>query len=351
MTRSTYRGADAGLPTLAAVLDRKALRRHLRGIVDAEPSEKIDVRILRWKKADRCTLEIAFESPGKWHAPLTARLLGPRGAGGGRREFIGKVYAEDRADVHRTMQEIGDAGFAPDTEFAVPRTVAYLSPLRLVLYEKAPGTRARKLIARGGESDATAAAERCARWLARFHARGPLSGTVVDLADHVLSSERAWRAISDLGPPFAEKAERLFAHLGTAARTTRESRMCAAHGTYTPGQVLVSKESTVTIDWDTYQVTDPSNDVARFLVELARMGLKYFGSTSAYDHAARAFLRTYVAEAGADVTRRLAFHQGAIYLDRAKHDIDKPRDGSHEKAETMLDEGLRALAEGRWATA
>lgn len=351
MTRSLHRPADRGLPTLADVLDTKALRRHLRGVVDWEPSEKIDVRVLRWKKADRCTLEIAFESPGKWHAPLTALLLGPRAAGAGRRELIGKVYAEDRADVHRTMQEIARCGFAPDAQFAVPRTVAYLKPLRLLLYEKAPGVRARKVIAKGSEHDGVEAAARCARWLARFHARGPREGVVVNVSDEMRSAERTWRALSDLGPPLAEKAGRLFEALRAAAPSVDESAMCAAHGTYTPGQVLLGKERTATIDWDTYRVTDPSSDVARFLVELVRMGLKYFGETTAYDRMAEQFLATYVAEAGADVTKRLAFHQGAVYLDRAKHDIDKPRDGSHEKAQAMLDEGLRALTERRWTIA
>ena len=37
--------------------------------------------------------------------------------------------------------------------------------------------------------------------------------------------------------------------------------------------------------------------------------------------------------------------EAAICLDRATHDLDKQVDGRYEKAEAMLNEGLRALAE------
>jgi len=222
--------------------------------------------------------------------------------------------------------------------------------LRLLLYEKVPGKRARKVITANGDG-AAHAAEQCARWLARFHARGPRSGRVVQLSDQLSVLEEARRSLTDTSRPLADKADRLFEQLTVAARGLGESDMLAAHGTYTPGQVLLADERTFTIDWDTYQVTDPSNDVARFLVELRRMGLKYNGSADALDSTARVFVTTYTASAGSDVRSRLAFQQAAIFLDRAKHDTDKQEQRWDEKAEVMLDEGLRSLAEDRWKTA
>jgi hypothetical protein len=97
-------------------------------------------------------------------------------------------------------------------------------------------------------------------------------------------------------------------------------------------------------------VADPAFDVARFLIELKRMGLKYKGSTDGFHAVAEAFLTTYAAAADSDVTHRLAFQKAAICLDRAKHDGDKKEGAWREKAEAMLDEGLRALAEDGWKT-
>ena len=318
---------DAGIPTLGTVLDPVELARHLSDVVPWDQSQEVRLRVLRWKRASRCTLEIALPTASGW------------------RELIGKVYAEDRSDVYRTMEQIRLAGFEASADFGVPRAVAFMAPLRLLLYEKAPGTRARTTIAESSGAEGACAAERCAQWLARFHARGPRSGRVFDLNDHLRSLDQVGARLAELGPPLADKASRLLAEIGAAARELGDSDLRAGHGTYTPGQVLISEGRTVTMDWDTYHVADPSHDVARFLVELKRMGLKYTGSTSAFDAAALAFVRTYAAAAGSDITKRLAFQEAAICLDRAKHDLDKHADRRYQKAEAMLNEGLRALAE------
>ena len=169
------------------------------------------------------------------------------------------------------------------------------------------------------------------------------SGRVFHLNDHLISLEKAWRGLADLGWPFADKASRLLEQLNTTAPGLNGIEMCAGHGTYTPGQVLLAEGRTVTIDWDTYNMADPSYDVARFLLELKRMGLKYFGTIHALDPAAEAFLKTYLATGRSDVTTHLAFQKAAICLERTKHDVDKQARGWHERAEAMLDEGLRIL--------
>jgi aminoglycoside phosphotransferase (APT) family kinase protein len=312
---------DPAIPTLAAVLDPVELARQLAALLPWDTSQGIRLRVLRWKRASRCTFEIALRTATGW------------------RELIGKVYAEDRADVYRVMEEIRQAGFDAEAEFGIPRAVAYLTPLRLLLYEKAPGARARTLIVES-ERDRERAAERCARWLARFHAGGPRSGPVVHLSDQLTTLEGAYRGLADLGGPLADKAGRLFDRLQATAPGSGGIDLCASHGTYSPGQVLVADGRTVTMDWDTYHVTDPSFDVARFLVELKRMGLKYFRSPRAFAPVAGVFLETYRATVRSDVTARLPFQEAAICLDRAKHDADKE---AGEKAEAMLNEGLRIL--------
>jgi aminoglycoside phosphotransferase (APT) family kinase protein len=320
--------ADAAIPTLAAALDPGELARQVSDL-GWDTSQGVRVRVLRWKPASRCTFEISLPAA-------------PGGAGG---ELIGKVYAEDRSDVYRTMQEIRQAGFGDEAAFAIPRPVAFVRPLRLLLYEKAPGARARKVIVESDEPDRIHAAERCARWLARFHARGPRLGPGLRPRDQVRALDGAWQRLMDRAPQLAEQAQRLFERLDAAGRRLEDGDLCACHGTYTPGQVLLADGRTVTMDWDTYQVADPVNDVARFVVELKRMALKYTGSTGAFDSTAGVFLTTYAAAAGSDVTGRLAFHTAAICLDRAKHDADKQAAPWRERAAAMLEEGLRALAD------
>jgi len=321
--------SDPGIPTLAAVLDPAVLARQLSPLSLHEwrwdTSQAIRVRVLRWKKASRCTFEIALKTPSGWQ------------------ELIGKVHAEGRSDIFHAMKTIRQAGFDSEEGFAIPRPVAFLKPLRLLLYEKVPGTRAMEFIQNPTGSSDVLAAERCAKWLARFQAIGPRLGRVYRVDNHLDSLFQWSRSLVDLGSPFAGRATRLFEQLKAAAQGLGTIELRPGHGTYTPSQVLLDEGRTVTIDWDTYEVSDPWRDVARFLVEVKRSALKHLGSIDAYDRANEAFLQAYVSAARSDLTPRLAFHEAAICLERAQHDVEKQSRDWSQKAEAMLDEGLRIL--------
>ena len=320
--------SDPGIPTLEKAFDAVMLGEYLPEVL---PSEWGTIRNVR--------LQVLKHEPGKGCCTFEIGLGTTRGC----YSLIGKVYAEDRSDVYRAMEEIRRAGFGSEDEFAIPRPVAFLAPLRLLVYEKVPGTRATALILNPNESDRVRAAERCARWLARFHAIAPRSGRVFRLNDHLISLEGHRRCLADLGWPFADKASRLFDELNAIAPRLDRIDMCAGHGMYTSGQVLLAEGRTVTIDWDTHNVADPSYDVARMLIGFKRMGLEHFGSLHALDGVADVFLKTYVTTGRSPVTTRVAFQKAAICLERAKRDLDKQTSGWRKRAETMLDEGLRIL--------
>lgn len=319
---------DPTIPTLAAVLDPAEFSRELISALphwEWEASQQVRIRVLKWHKASRCTLEITLPTTSGWQ------------------ELIGKVYAEDRSDIYQVMEEIRRAGFGGDEEFSIPRPLAYLASLRLLVYDKVHGTRARSLIVDPNASDRVRVVERCARWLARFQARAPRCGPVFRIEDSLLEG---WlRGLDGLDSRLTRKARRLLAQLKAPTSGRNGSERCAGHGMYTSGQVLLFDGRAVTIDWDTFNLTDPSHDVARFLVDLKRMAMKYFGSIEALDWAAEVFLKTYAAVGGTGITTRLPFQQAAICLERAKRDVDKQRPGWSERAEMMLDEGLRILDE------
>ena len=320
--------SDPGIPTLEKAFDAVMLGEYLPEVL---PSEWGTIRNVR--------LQVLRHKPGKGRCTFEITL----GTTSGHYSLIGKVYGEDRSDVYHAMEEIRRAGFDSEGEFGIPRPVAFLTPFRLLLYEKAPGTRATESILSPNESDRVVAAQRCARWLARFHARGPRSGRLFRLNDQLIALEGCWWGLADLGDPFDEKASRLFDDLNAAAPKLSDIEMCAGHGMYTSGQVLLDEGRTVTVDWDTYNVADPSYDVARMLVGFKRLGLNHLGSIHALDRTAEAYLTTYVTTGRSDVTTHLGFQKAAICLERAKRDLEKQARGWRERAEAMLDEGLRIL--------
>ena len=320
---------DPGLPTLRTVFDHHELSGLLRSLSlipqHSDASSGIQVRVLKWWPASRCTFEIAFESLA------------------GCRELIGKVYAQNRPDIYQVMENIWKAGFDSEKEFAIPRPIAYLEPLRLLLCEKVPGVRAKKLLLGSDQAVRARAATQCARWLAQFHATAPRFGPILGLSEYLVHLEKLSESFAEFGSASAAKAKQLFQQLERAASRLGDGMICASHGTFGPGQVLLTDTCTFTVDWDTYGVTHPCRDVARFLVELTRIGCKYFDSLRALDRTARIFLQTYVTSSLTEFTVALPFHVAAICLERAKNDIDKRARGWQERADRMLHEGLRVL--------
>jgi len=260
--------------------------------------------------------------------------------------LVGKVYAKDRLDVYRAMNQIIQSGFGPEEEFSIAQPFAFIPELHLLLQEKVQGPLATEIFLRGDERERARAAQRCARWLSHFHERAPMSGPVF-LLGHEILEHWMHRLEKRAGPEAArlmDKSALLFERLASAAAKLDGLEMCACHGTYCHYQIILTESRTVTLDWDGFCVTHPSLDLARFIIVLQQLALKSEGSLKAWDAAGEAFYQTYAAESRFEVTKHLPFYKAAHCLKHAKHHL-KPGNGGVQMAETMLDEGLRLLAE------
>ena len=142
--------SDPGISTLPAIFDPVTIANHLRRALPNEygTMQHLTFHILKHHPGSRCTFEMAMETANGWGW------------------VVGKVYAVDRPDVYRTMQEIQRAGFGSQDEFSIPKPLAYLHGLRLLLLERVQGPLAKQVFLIGSEPDRTKAAARCARWLA-----------------------------------------------------------------------------------------------------------------------------------------------------------------------------------------
>ena len=318
---------DPAIPTLSAVLDPAELGEHLRQFLfwQTKGLQEIQVRSLRHHAGKRCVVEVRLRTAQGWRC------------------WMGKVYAKDRSDVYRLMEEVRRAGWGPDEEFSIPQPIPYLQELQLLLQEKVEGQAATEWFLSDDESERTAAAERCARWLAKFHAIAPGMAPSLDRSSQLLSIERWFHRVASLGEPFAGKAGELFKRLEVAASKLRPEEMCTIHGDYTHHQAILAQGRTVTVDWDDYELADPSHDVARFTVGLQRLALRCRGSIQALDGAVEVFLKTYAASSRSDVATHLAFQKAAVCLEHAKHDVHKQALGWRQRAEVTLGEGLRVL--------
>jgi aminoglycoside phosphotransferase (APT) family kinase protein len=317
---------DREIQTLSVVLDPIRLRKNLR-FLSLSPWQwgklgDIRIQVLRCHKG-RCTFEVALCTATGMHT------------------LIGKVYAEDASDIFQAMERIRQAGFGPEQEYSIPEPVAYLAELRLLMQEKVEGRLAKDVFLEGDEEDRAIAADQCARWLARFHAAAPKAGPVLDLNDYMAFLEQCSRNVAS-SDPLSGKVAQLFQCLKRAASALDHVESRACHGDYGPIQVILADGRTVTCDWDRYGVADPHRDLARFLVQLERFGLKRFGSIRALDRSAQVFLKTYAGLGEPANELHLRFFKGANHLKWTTEKIAKPH--WREKIEATLDASLRLLA-------
>ncbi len=320
---------DASVSAFSAVLDREEFREELDRLSFSRWrwGTRRDLRFqpLKCHEHDRCTFEIALNTPNGWHS------------------VIGKVYVQDRVDVFEALDGVRQTGFGPEAEFSIPQPYAYLASLRVLLEEKIEGPSAKEIFLTGGPREQISAAERCAQWLVRFHAVAPRWGAVVEVSKE-LSDIRHWTdVLVRLEEPVAGKAGRLCRGLIAAAPALGPVEFCAGHGSYIPEHVFLVNGRTVTIDLDDYDVGDPTRDVAWFLVGLERVARNHLGSLDALEAAADVFLRTYASCGRSEVLARLPFYMAEQYLHGAKRDARNKPPGWPDKVEVMLDRGLRAL--------
>lgn len=322
---------DPGLPTLSSAMDAERLCGDAQ-LMSLTPwpkgkLQKAGVQLLKWHKRKRCAFEVTLRIDVGWEA-------------------IGKVYAENRPDVFETMAAIRRAGFDEKSEYTIPKPLAYIPSLRLLLVEKVEGVYTKDLFVKGNQYQQTHAAIRSAQWLARFHALPPIPGRVVG-SNLVLSrSAKACQQIGENCPTLAQKAQRLFHEIEEASTRLIDIPMTVSHGDFLPGHVMFRGNQVVVIDLDSFVLSDPSRDVARFILfGIQRLAAKRLGSIHALDRAAEQFLSAYLALGRPDIMKNLNFYAGALRMQRAKRYIFKQVHRWQEKADALLNEQFKALGQ------
>jgi hypothetical protein len=312
----------------SAVLAQESFRTELNRVFRSEwggdVPDEVRLRPLKAHK-DRCTFEIT----GKTGEEL--------------RSLIGKVHDVDRSDIFAAMQTIVKSGFGRESEFAIPRPLAYLSSLHILFEEKVDGKWAMEIFLDGQLDEQIETARRCGIWLARFHSMGPRLGSVERPLDSLPHIRRWSDLIKQFGDSFAAKSELLAQRLEGMAPLPSDSESSPGHGSYIPENVLLTESRTIVIDLDKCDVADPSRDLASFIISVRRLGLKQEGSIRAHDAAVEAFLDAYKTLRGDAAMRHLPFSVATECLHRAHRDLYKRTSPMPQWANVMLEEGLHTV--------
>ncbi len=261
----------------------------------------------------------------------------------GRQSIIAKLFAVDRQDAFDAMQKIHQSGFGQGAPFTVPKPIAYLPSLRILIEEKVEGKQVKSILLEDDKPEQLEAVRRCGAWLARFHDTAPKFGKSVDprpFLDHVQS----WaNMVAEFGKPFDYKCKLLMQKLYDMIPAKGGFEYCPGHGSYIPSHVMLNDERTVTIDFDEFELVDPARDLAWFLIALERYELKYGKRHGFYERLSQPFVESYMRMGSQDATRYLPFYKAAEYVHRARHDLYKRNPPVREWAELMLDRAMDGL--------
>lgn len=196
--------------------------------------------------------------------------------------------------------------------FTVPRPIAYVSDLRALVMDRAPGRSFEDIMVSGG--DVEAAARRVAKGLAALN-RSSLTLPRRRSREEVLRRARSDAAFLQWGCP--ELRRQIQKILGTIETRLEEVAPAPAHLDVKPDHVFLDGDRVIFIDSDSCAAADPILDPARLLAHLDAMPDRVSVSRNRVEIAASVFTEEYFARVPSEWRRRLAVHYACAILKAA----------------------------------
>ena len=190
------------------------------------------------------------------------------------------------------------------------RPLAYLSDLRALILEEAPGTPLEEILL--GDRDTTGAVRRVAQALAAFN-QGDAPATTRRhlLADQVADLERARRLLGWACPHLRLEVESIIE--GVLAGL-EEVPLRPTHRDLKPDHIFLDGDRTIFIDLDSFAKADPVLDPAYLLARLAAMPALFPIPRQRARAAAWEFAEEYFAHVPGAWQDRLPFHYAGALL-------------------------------------
>jgi hypothetical protein len=317
----------------------------------AEPLPEVELPLLARFGPGNWRTDVWNVDPVRYRAGLgaTLRLTVQRQdvATGRKRErrFYAKVYRDEGQgqQTHQVLRELWKQARSNGEGFTVARPLAYLSGLRTLLQEEAPGTPLDEILL--GDGDTTGALRRVAEALAAFN-QGDAPATTQRhlLTDQAAVLERARRLLGWACPHLRVEVESV---IEGVLGGLQEVPLRPTHRHLSPDHIFVDGERTIFIDLDSLAKADPVLDPAHLLARLAMPVLLPIPPERART-AAREFAEEYFAHVPSTWQERLPFHYAGTLLKAAQGFFRRQVPDWPNKIATLLEEARASLTGGVW---
>ena len=262
------------------------------------------------------------------------------------RRFYAKVYRDEGQgqQTHQVLRALRKQARANGEGFTVARPLAYLSGLRTLLQEEAPGTPLEEILL--GEGDTTEAARRVAQALAAFNqGDAPATTRRYLLADQVADLERASRLLGWACPHLRLEVESIIE--GVLAGL-QEVPLRPTHRDLKADHIFLDGDRTIFIDLDSFAKADPVLDPAHLLARLAAMPALFPIPRQRARAAAREFAEEYFAHVPRTWQDRLPFHYAGTLLEVAHGFFRRQAPDWPGRIAGLLEEAKASLAGRVW---
>jgi hypothetical protein len=262
------------------------------------------------------------------------------------RRFYAKVYRDEGQgqQTHQVLRALHMHARSNGEGFTVARPLAYLSGLRTLLQEEAPGTPLDEILR--GEGDTTRAVRRVARALAAFNqGDAPQTARQYLLADHAADLERAGRLLGWACPHLRLEVESI---LGGVLAGLQEVPLRPTHRDLKTDHIFLDGERTIFIDLDSFARADPVLDPAHLLARLAAMPALFPISRDRARAAAQEFAEEYFAHVPGAWQERLPFHYAGTLLEVAHGFFRRQVPDWPGRIAGLLEEARASLAGRVW---
>ena len=337
-----------GPDAITAVLALKTFNETL-GVENSLPGEQLQPLLLAQFGPGDWHVETWNTEPVRYREQLGAVLrytAKVRHVATGKREqkrFYIKVYRDERGEqtyrVLRALWKVSDT----EEDFAVGRPVAYLSDLRALVLEEAPGLSLEEILLQN--RNVARATRRVASALAAFNRSDAPTTRRHLLADQAADLERAGRILDWSCPHLSARvqsiAEAVIAGL-------EEVPLGSTHRDLKPDHLFLDGDRTVFIDLDSFAKADPVLDPALLLARLAAMPAQFPVPRLRARTAAQTFAEEYFAHVPRAWRSRLPVHYAGALLEVASGFFRRQEPGWFDKIPPLVEEAEDSLMGKVW---
>lgn len=319
MSRSAVAPAvvDQDLPALAAALDGNVMLPIIAdaaGIAAQAGDLRCSIAVLNHKQGQRCTIRFSLEQSDGSPAPASLASV------------TGKLYRRKdlAARAFELTKALADAPGGNVGALAIPRPLAVVASMGLLLQEFAEGADLRAVISRPDMATALTAA---ATWLAGLHAGPRIVGLEAKSLAHELEKVDAWCAQTSLAlaGPAARRLERARNDMHHAAAEMPEYVQTTIHKDFYYANVIWNGRSGTVLDLDQMCIGDPALDVGHFCAHLESLAYRTPTRARQYRQASEYFLDAYLRLGDGDVEDRLALYRAYTFVKLAATEVARKR--------------------------